>query len=701
MKEARLFVHRTPEGKLTVRLEPTSPSYPPPSPSSYYRVSPIFKARPELMGDIDHAGEVTFAFYILDRAYRVVSELNARARQVMPYLWFSHGLASIIVISGDTSVIDAVDAVVAPWQIASEKWIVLGGEVAKQTPMFPEMPPLELRDYDVVDYSTLPEDQCTIVQEFVHSLNKAVWLSNLFMPSELRTYKMLRLAANDMIAELVALQSSRATLPELSAQLMESDLREDHLARRKAIHQLVDRIVQINSALSYLMSQSFAGVVPILQRECLIRNYSLLGVGTAVAGVAALARHIERVFEKTPVDMVIEQEFSHQDKLHGWSNLATYDVEAWDEPQHGVDEFLSRIPVSPHLPKLVYFSGRLGFREAEFSVSAALQVLSAANTVAWSLMTLTHELLHGHVRELMSSILINGDNPATLASFRVAYSDYQTELNRRSERRITQLDSIRFILFHYCEQVSVFGSLSRPPRFSAAEGGLPRGDNPKLSAESARDILEAEYRNISEIMVHVLDFYYFYNAQPEIYLPFVWESWSEVPAVLKNIPHYLLRSVVTVASALPGTIPERYRAGVAMVKEQVIDALHRNPTNELLREALNVISETKRTAEMQLQFYPSVLIADLTAKILRARSLHAALLGDDPNLDVGPDGFVYRIRTETFIDDDVASPTAFLLGLLSEALNTSTLTASQRTSAWVFLALASSTSLRGGGPNVC
>ena len=572
MTEALLFVHRTREGKISVKLEPASPDYPPPSPSSYYRVSPIFKVRPDLVDDVDWSGEVIIAFYILDQAYSVIAELSARAPHAMPFIWFSHGLASILTISSHEEIVAAVDEIVAVRRIASERWHILAGQLNGEPILtFSDAAPnFDGSEYTFEDYSILPEGLRTIVKESAHSLNKAVWLSRLFMPSELRTYKMLHSAVNEMVTELVLRHSGRA-----SGEGAHMEDRFDHLENRKAVHQIEDRLVQINSALSYLMSQSFAGVVPILQRECLIRTYSLLGVGTAVAGVSALARHVESVFENAPIDLVIEREFRKIGKLDGWYNLGIDHNRDWDDAKRGLDEHLSEVGTLPHVPKLVYFSGRLGFREAEFSVSSALHVLAAANTVGWSLMTLTHELLHGHVRELISAILIGSDDDPSSA-FDSAFKFYETERdtlrrpnrqrNRNSDSRealgVTQLDSLRFIIFYYCEQVTVFGSLTRPPRFSKTDDNLTEAGRPRLSADAVRDVLETEYRNISEIMVHVLDYNYFYDAQPEVYLPFVWESWSKVPAVQKNVSHYLLSRSKS-ARHCPGALPRcgRYRQG--------------------------------------------------------------------------------------------------------------------------------------------
>ncbi|MDO8723253.1 MAG: hypothetical protein Q7J31_13670, partial [Syntrophales bacterium] len=76
--------------------------------------------------------------------------------------------------------------------------------------------------------------------------------------------------------------------------------------------------------------------------------------------------------------------------------------------KHSVIRWQGKVSRRAWYPKLPYFSGRLGFRETEHTISAAVQSLEAGSDLEWSLLTVTHELLHGHVRNLIT-VLFQGD----------------------------------------------------------------------------------------------------------------------------------------------------------------------------------------------------------------------------------------------------------------------------------------------------
>ncbi|HEV8582184.1 MAG TPA: hypothetical protein VGX68_24200, partial [Thermoanaerobaculia bacterium] len=115
-----------------------------------------------------------------------------------------------------------------------------------------------------------------------------------------------------MVEELLYLNNPslyEATPPGLSDHDHDT-LVGDSVTRIKLIHQRTDRIVQINSALSYVTSQLHSGTLPILERRCLVRRYSLLGIGTAIRALVRLARHVEVAFSEGRVESVLVNLFS-------------------------------------------------------------------------------------------------------------------------------------------------------------------------------------------------------------------------------------------------------------------------------------------------------------------------------------------------------------------------------------------------------
>ena len=58
----------------------------------------------------------------------------------------------------------------------------------------------------------------------------------------------------------------------------------------------------------------------------------------------------------------------------------------------------------------------------------------------------------------------------------------------------------------------------------------------------------ASYDVINEIMAHTLDFYYFYQNDPSIYIKQIWLSWATLPTTPLKVQEYVLRSVSAIAT---------------------------------------------------------------------------------------------------------------------------------------------------------
>jgi len=56
----------------------------------------------------------------------------------------------------------------------------------------------------------------------------------------------------------------------------------------------------------------------------------------------------------------------------------------------------------------VYFSSRWGFHQTVQSVSVSWQCINGNAALDWNLLTLSHEFLHAHLRELLDELLLVG-----------------------------------------------------------------------------------------------------------------------------------------------------------------------------------------------------------------------------------------------------------------------------------------------------
>ena len=94
------------------------------------------------------------------------------------------------------------------------------------------------------------------------------------------TFLALITLVDDLAAEMLYAFNPKGKPPDTLSEYSEQHFSDDPSLSTQIIHQNMDRLVQIDSALSYVATQALTGAVPILERRSLIRRYSLLGVGT-------------------------------------------------------------------------------------------------------------------------------------------------------------------------------------------------------------------------------------------------------------------------------------------------------------------------------------------------------------------------------------------------------------------------------------
>jgi hypothetical protein len=211
-----------------------------------------------------------------------------------------------------------------------------------------------------------------------------------------------------------------------------------------------------------------------------------------------------------------------------------------------------------------------------------------------------------------------------------------------------------------------------------------------------RKLLADYFKAINEVIVHVLDFHYFYNAVTDLYVPLLWLSWATVPAVLEHLLEYILRTLATIACAGRGRAEERFAQAVTALKEQLQSLIAGRREHLLLRHACAALEDVDSVRALRLRFIPALYLADIARSLLRSSVLHAALLAKDANVRQTDDGCRYLMDTGAWPGEDVASPTAFL----SDRLRRAVMGADdggdvEWRSAWVFLACSSALPVRG------
>jgi hypothetical protein len=617
--------------------------------------------------------------------------------EVQNRVWFSHGLASIILFTTKNEEIESIRKIESHRFRGVEIWKIEDGKIKSQTHELVSTNSKSDKRFEIADTISFPAETHTIVTELRHCLNTAVARAEQFLPSSLKSFERLYPAVNEIIHELEKAEKTNPQSNNFVAASPSGVYTEPSLARVKRRQQLLDQLIQINAALSYVISQAYAGIAPILQHECQIRKHSLLGVGAAHNGMAAFSEFCELTFQSFPVDSVIKREFKKQvGEPYAITNKGETPSE-WNKPRFNVDAYIEDFPAQTSKLNLAYFSGRLGFRETQFTVTAPVQALMHCAMARWSLMTLTHELMHAHVRAILGAVFASLTEGQPGKNFERAYQTFQKQ--PRGGVPETLLETVQFVIFDYCEKKPSVDTAAE--RLNAATGADKITEVVRVvDAHQFTTRLQSYYREINEVFVHVLDFNYFYDCREEPYLTLLWTSWAPVASVIDNVEEYLLRSVLAISSKSSGNNATRFEQARSKVAD-VLEQLQNHGIDEpLFSYALTRINDSVTRKKLLARFCLGIYLVDLAQKSFVSKHLHSRLY-DDENRVKNDLEYEYVLETGQFTSLPIRSPVALVSDLLRrEAKGEKVNLPIDYVSAWMFLICGSAPIERERTPNV-
>lgn len=663
-----------------------------------FRTSPIFPLLPDQGCPNLKEGTFYIFFYEYDPAFTVLGRAQSiGSDKLKESLWYTTGLASIVLITEDLALNEELSGLARSDLRAREMWTVKNGSINDIKCYLARKKYYDPESLKVVGYGSLPVATRAIVDEFVAHISMIVPKVAIHMPSEIDTFIKLVSQVNELVAELVYLVSPEGP-PIFSLRSYDEELlRRDGSLRNTIVQQNLDRLIQVNSALSYVCPQALAGAVPILERRSLVRRASLLGIGSAILSLTRISRSIEFAFSQYPITDVITNSMVSKPFLSGLDRFPLlYDPTEWKN-QFSVSQLSENVTPRNPDPKLPYFSGRLGFRETEYTISAAIQVITGGSSLEWSMLTITHEMLHGHVRSLLTSIF-DGDPHKILEE---KWHEFYEDQAKFSEQELGQenanaLQSIRALLLSYCCLSRQYGSLTRKGnRKGQKEYYLP-------PENELWRLFESEWRNIGEVFVHILDFHYFYGTRLELYIPLVWCSWAAVPHVRSDLRQYILRSLLTIAAKeTKGPSYDRFAVCKELLKELLGKYSSSVLNHPVIHEVLEYLNDDNECWSLLYPFRASLILVDLVNSIFVARSIRAKLIGDDllqfgKNEAGFEDDFEYGLP-DGFVGDVIQKPVTYILARVASKLKNPKLedTAEEAETAMLFLACSSN--LKVGG----
>lgn len=572
-------------------------------------------------------------------------------------LWFSHGLANLIVISEELEFLEEVKKISGDDLLAWERWNITEGRLQPA-----EYAPASMLKVDIEippTNSLQPDVQC-IITEYFALMGTVRARSLTYFPEHQRSLNGIHGEVCKIINELIFFSATDherqppSTLEDAQVATLLSDLGK----KIGYVHSLIDQLLQINSALNYILNQGYTGIVPILQNQCPMRLFSLLGIGRSVIALSKVYESASTVFANYPIPRIIKETYeTDYSQIPIFANFSDYDVEEWRNWSSFLDGKLRHLAIqnSDQMFHLTYFSRQRGFRETLYAITAAIQSLFTAAFPKWSLLTITHEFLHAHVRAIMAVLF--PEKPGD--SFTQLFDLYKGLSPSGHSIKINMRQRLALIIMSILHSIVESGVLAENLR----HGRKSEQRSIDLSYEQCFKAYLDHYKDINEFITHTLDFIYFYSSDKLLYIKLLWLSWATIPEIQQRIEHYLLRTLLAISIDRRGTLTDRFESS----HKDLLNTLREirnsgNPeSDQVIHHAINILEEPTKTSPLKAQFTGAVRLADMARHLLYSININHDI-ADDDLLITGEDGIqYYPIETCGFQDRDIQSPVSFLV----------------------------------------
>lgn len=279
----------------------------------------------------------------------------------------------------------------------------------------------------------------------------------------------------------------------------------------------------INAGLSRLTSQALSGASPIVKTECHFWPHSLLGIGTANRALRNIVAFIGDMLHEFNFEGRSEGLLKRPPPFNTPSRFVPFaDLMEYSALDNEPDSVEAPVPVVP----ITYFSGRDGFKNSAFTTSAPLLSISAGNSYQFSLVTITHEISHRIVASQIAAMLEELDYE--FPTFRELTSSTKPKPASYAQVFFEEMFTALNAMAH--EHLKIDGSNYR--------------DDTRHLDSIFRDYGE----EFEEHLVHVFDFWYFFNRDPALYISTIWCSWAVLPGIAGRIEEYVVRTLVALAA---------------------------------------------------------------------------------------------------------------------------------------------------------
>lgn len=395
------------------------------------RISPIFPLFKDLAQPPDLSASSFLLLCFCDNPFLTLGKVSQLYTETANEgAWYSHGIAAVLVFSTKLEMLLSIGQNPDLGLRGFEVWSIEQGIVsrveshlmASESPIFEEL-----------SLSQIPERHIFLINEFRIALRRAGSYAAQYFPEQIVLFD----ALNKKLVRM---------LDRLRDEVAKND---GTLSGREGLlragHAFDEQLVEINSALTLLLAQGYSGGSPVFEGMSNHQRYSLFGIGNALNAVFAIYSFVYKTFEKFGIDSQIKKFYSNE----GMRGFNVNQQKTWGAKPPRLDDLIEMGSNQEAFDNyhLMYFSGRWGFHASLHTVTAAVQSIYGAASSEWSLMTLTHEFMHAHVRAILDTIKYS---PRTeMAELEALAREYDS-LATIDTSQFTMRRCLNLALLHFC-----------------------------------------------------------------------------------------------------------------------------------------------------------------------------------------------------------------------------------------------------------
>jgi hypothetical protein len=553
--------------------------------------------------------------------------------------------------------------------VPTELWEVADGIVTKETPMGRHVGVSETSIRDAINKLASPPfkgfELKAKQEEFALSAMTASCRGKPY-GEWIETEANLVLASFNEALSLAweAEEEARIALEEAEKSQKASDVDDAfRLAEAAAENwsQLYYSLTNVTSGYSRFLAQALVGISPIGSLECNFGPHSLLGVGLSSQ---ALRNTVDFISQTLGGYKLVER-FSELSSIPFTGklpqNLTSDQILDADILGQIDEKELGKYGES--VPTICYFSARDIFKHDLYTISVPIDTLYAANTLKWSLHTITHEMSHRFVEPILALLF-----PTTADDL---LAEDGKLLQRPAYKPKTWEEAAKQFYF---QAMHAYAENSEGQKVVDA---YENNDEKELF-----EILQHHEDEVQEFIVHTLDFLYFYSLDAPKYIESIWRSWLALPGVEKKIDDYIIRTVVAL-SVDNLHLTDNIEASRQQLERTFTDKIFDEnvPIHKAILRKISLDKEISPEKFWQENLYPRAYAGNFSARFCRI-----FLYSEDAAKRVAiPDKFEAsgsKAKGYKLEDKSILNPLTFLSDYADSSET------DHATSAWVFYNLA-------------